>query len=190
LQAYHRDRIREFDVDSPSNLFSVLGTVAAFRSSGGRLNRGDFHAWLQENEPVLRARVEQWLPTELPPSDSQQLLDEMVEDCLDAVDSAINIDSDTVKASEEARASDDEEESDAAPETEDESPAQIDATDKLLDRLLYCGVLPRYAFPTDVATFSVFDREKSTGFKHVMKFAPSQSLPVALTQYAPGTRSR
>jgi len=56
----------------------------------------------------------------------------MVEDCLDAVDSAINIDSDTVKASEEARASDDEEESDAAPETEDESPAQIDATDKLL----------------------------------------------------------
>lgn len=186
LQAYHRDRIREFDVESPSNLFSVLGTVAAFRSSGGRLNRGDFQAWLQENEQVLRARVEQWLPTELAPSDSQQLLGEMVEDCLDAVDSAINIDDDTVKTSEEARASDDDEESDTPPETEDESPAQIDATDKLLDRLLYCGVLPRYAFPTDVATFSVFDRDKSTSFKHVMKFAPSQSLPVALTQYAPG----
>ena len=34
----------------------------------------------------------------------------------------------------------------------------------LLDRLLYKGVLPRYAFPTDVATFFVFDIDKSTPY--------------------------
>jgi hypothetical protein len=64
-----------------------------------------------------------------------------------------------------------------------------DATEdeaKLLDRLLYRGVLPRYAFPTDVATFNVFDLDRSTSFRPIMKFAPSQSLPVALSQYAPG----
>ncbi len=58
-------------------------------------------------------------------------------------------------------------------------------SNKLLDQLLYCGKLPRYAFPTDVATFHVFDREHSTPFRPIMRFAPQQSLPVALTQYAP-----
>jgi hypothetical protein len=46
--------------------------------------------------------------------------------------------------------------------------------------------LPRYAFPTDVASFNVFDEARSTQFRPVMRFAPSQGLPIALTQYAPG----
>jgi hypothetical protein len=56
----------------------------------------------------------------------------------------------------------------------------------LLDRLLYRGVLPRYAFPTDVATFHVFDAARSNRFRPIMRFAPSQGLPIALSQYAPG----
>src|ERR1041385_8785651 len=35
--------------------------------------------------------------------------------------------------------------------------------ERLLDRLLYKGVLPRYAFPTDVATFYVFDLGNTHG---------------------------
>ena len=54
-----------------------------------------------------------------------------------------------------------------------------------VDRLLYCGKLPRYAFPTDVATFHVFDQGRSSRFRPIMRFAPSQGLPIALTQYAP-----
>jgi len=61
-------------------------------------------------------------------------------------------------------------------------------SDKLLDRLLYKGVLPRYAFPTDVATFHVFDLDKSTSYLHAFEFTPTQSLAIALTQYAPGKR--
>jgi Domain of unknown function (DUF1998) len=62
------------------------------------------------------------------------------------------------------------------------------ASDKLLDRLLYKGVLPRYAFPTDVVTFHVFDLDKSNAYQHAFEFTPTQSLNIALTQYAPGKR--
>jgi hypothetical protein len=63
-----------------------------------------------------------------------------------------------------------------------------DASDKLLDRLLYKGVLPRYAFPTDVVTFHVFDLEKSNAYQHAFEYTPTQGLNIALTQYAPGKR--
>jgi len=56
----------------------------------------------------------------------------------------------------------------------------------LLDRLLYKGVLPRYAFPTDVATFYVFDKVNSSSYRAEFIYSPSQGLPVALSQYAPG----
>jgi hypothetical protein len=76
-------------------------------------------------------------------------------------------------------------------EEPDESDPQPDndglvdaAADNLLDRLLYWGVLPRYAFPTDVAPFYVFG-PNSTGYRAEMEFAPSQGLNIALSQYAP-----
>ena len=40
--------------------------------------------------------------------------------------------------------------------------------------------------PTDVATFHVFDIDRSTRFRPIMRFAPQQGLSVALSQYAPG----
>jgi hypothetical protein len=71
------------------------------------------------------------------------------------------------------------------PEAGDEK--GLDANQEtLLNRLLYRGVLPRYAFPTDVATFYVFDANKSTPYRPAYRFSPSQGLAVALSQYAPG----
>ena len=49
-------------------------------------------------------------------------------------------------------------------------PGRDPASENLLDRLLYKAVLPRYAFPTDVAAFHVFDQDRSTSL--------SCSLPV------------
>ena len=66
------------------------------------------------------------------------------------------------------------------------NPTKAPNSGQLLDRLLYRGVLPRYAFPTDVATFHVFDEARSSRFRPIMRFAPSQGLPIALSQYAPG----
>lgn len=73
-----------------------------------------------------------------------------------------------------------------APESGQETPTKETLQENLLDRLLYKGVLPRYAFPTDVATFFVFDPANSKGPYPTFRFAPSQGLAIALSQYAPG----
>lgn len=67
-----------------------------------------------------------------------------------------------------------------------ESPSVQRSQDNLLDRFLYKGVLPGYAFPTDVVSFHVFDENKSEQFRTEYLYTPSQGLPVALSQYAPG----
>ena len=58
--------------------------------------------------------------------------------------------------------------------------------EKLLDRLFERGVLPRYAFPTDVVTFHVFDRAASTERRAVLRYSPQLGLNQALSGYAPG----
>lgn len=183
LQSYHQDRIPGFDPDADPSLFSVLGSVEGFRSGGEVLNRHDFGRWLKANEQDLVRRVADWIPDELREEDRASLLEQMVKDVLEAVDQALSAKS----VNGEEVVEEDGEASVEVPEEEgEEAPPDKAQTGKLLDRLLYRGVLPRYAFPTDVATFNVFDLERSTPFRPIMKFAPSQSLPVALSQYAPG----
>ena len=179
LQNYHQDRLPEIDPSQPHDLFSVLGTVSGFRTGAAILNRNDFEVWLLANEDPLKRRIASWIPGELSNDDRAALLAEMKDDCLREIDAAIR------PGTTEAEASPDDDAEDA-PEEGEERPRQDAASSKLLDRLLYRGVLPRYAFPTDVATFHVFDRDRSTGFRAIMRFAPSQGLPIALTQYAPG----
>ena len=182
LQNYHQARLPEVDPNQRHDLFAVLGTVLEFRNGTSILNRDDFAIWLTENGEQLRQRVSSWIPEELSPTDRCALLEEMVSDCLTAVDQAIWPTPEEADSSLEAE--DDTQTEDASEEGE-ERPQQASNPGKLLDRLLYCGKLPRYAFPTDVATFHVFDRDRSSRFRPIMRFAPQQGLPVALTQYAP-----
>lgn len=187
IQEYLQERVPQFDASSPPDLFSVLGSVSSFRSSTSVLNRHDFEAWLNEHAEDLQLRTRGWLPKELSQEDSDGLIQRMIEDCLFEVDNAIQLD-DQPDAPAPTTGDESESEGDDEVQSEvgEEKPAQAKDSTKLLDRLLYCGVLPRYAFPTDVAKFSVFDRNRSTGFRHVERFAPSQGLPIALSQYAPG----
>lgn len=183
LQNYHQARLPVVDANQPHDLFSVLGSVSAFRRADSVLNRDDFASWLFGNEDRLRDRIASWLPSDLSAGDTSELLGSFVTDCLTAVDEAIASDaSDGSEKDDEGGDGGDEE----AAEEGEERPQQGSQPNKLLDRLLYCGKLPRYAFPTDVATFHVFDRDRSSPYRHIMKFAPSQGLPVALSQYAPG----
>ena len=185
LQNYHQDRIPEVDPDMRHDLFSVLGTVSEFRSGESILNRADFERWLTEHEEVLKERVGSWIPDELSKEDRDDLLQKMKSDCLAAVDGAIQ--SGTGETDSDVRSdSGDGTETEGVPEHGEERAQQSWNSGKLLNRLLYCGVLPRYAFPTDVATFHVFDQARSTSFRPIMRFAPSQGLSVALSQYAPG----
>lgn len=184
LQSYHQARISGLDTDQRHDLFSVLGTVAEFRDPSSVLNRKDFAAWLEQHEDELRDRISSWIPQEIGPQDRDLLLSEFTRDCLEAIDDAIgSAPSETGPSDPSGEVS----ESEDQPEEGEENPHQQAVnTDKLLDRLLYCGKLPRYAFPTDVATFHVFDTDRSTRFRPIMRFAPQQGLPVALSQYAPG----
>jgi ATP-dependent helicase YprA (DUF1998 family) len=202
LQRYHEARLPDVADASgrDASLFSVLGDVRSFRDGDGPLNRHDLGEWLGSQHADLVAAIERWLPSQLSPADRGELLADFADDLLQAVDNAL-----TGKAKDAAPAStgEDGENNEEASEdtTEAEEEAQdrpereldpepdndglVDASsDNLLDRLLYWGVLPRYAFPTDVAPFYVF-HPQSGGYRPHIEFAPSQGLNVALSQYAP-----
>jgi ATP-dependent helicase YprA (DUF1998 family) len=201
LQRYHEARLPDLDhtTDAAANLFSVLGNVRDFRDSTGVLNRADLAEWLELANDDLVAALQRWLPTQLSDADRAKLITEFVPDLLEALDEAIGgqpalpsspEDREEVleaagiaAAPEEAGVGEEDNDAEQDPQSDAEELVDV-ASDNLLDRLLYWGVLPRYAFPTDVAPFYVFS-PKSTGFRHEMEFAPSQGLNIALSQYAP-----
>ncbi|WP_323740791.1 DEAD/DEAH box helicase [Caenimonas koreensis] len=193
LQRYHQDKIPEVPANANGDLYSVLGKVGDFKSNTGIINRADFEGWLREHETELRARVHGWLPEgdkQLGPAEAQGIVNSMVVDVLRAIDDALMDDEPPPprgKASQEDEEEDESQFLEAPPEEDDENPQPPKSHSRqLLDTLLAHGVLPRYAFPTDVATFHVFDRTNSTRFRPRLAFAPSQGLNVALSQYAPG----
>jgi hypothetical protein len=73
----------------------------------------------------------------------------------------------------------------AAHEAADANPEAPLKPQNLLDRLFATAVLPRYAFPTDVVSFTVFD-SSSTPYRAEVAYSPQAGLTEALSQYAPG----
>ena len=61
-----------------------------------------------------------------------------------------------------------------------------DSKEGLLDVLFTRGVLPTYAFPTDLCSFYIFERDKTRRSKVTVKEKPEQSREKALSEYAPG----
>ena len=186
LQRYHGTRLPSIPPAEQPHLFAVLGSVNDFKRSDTILNRNDFANWLSNNISELQIDVSNWIPREFSPHDRDALLATIVTETLAAVDDAIDYtpSSSNLSPVPGTEVSDDLQEEPA--ESGEETPQIDPAATNLLDRLLYKGVLPRYAFPTDVATFYVFDRDKSTRYRPEYRFTPSQGLPVALSQYAPG----
>ncbi|WP_433435408.1 DEAD/DEAH box helicase [Nonomuraea sp. CA-141351] len=189
LQRYHQDRLPTIDPDEQPQLFEVLGTVEAFVRTTSPLNRTDLEEWLKTWESTLREEVASWLPDELSQADRESVLGGVVATTLHEIDKALDLDLDgsLPNTSEgDAPPESDEVEADGPAEDGAEEPSVQRSQTNLLDRLLYKGVLPRYAFPTDVVAFHVFDLDRSTRFKAEFRYEPSQGLPVALSQYAPG----
>jgi hypothetical protein len=189
LQRYHQDRLPDIKPDDQPQLFEVLGTLAEFTTPSSRLSRVDLEAWLRAGEDELRSEVAGWLPAELLPAARTRLLDGIVTETLQVIDRALDLGPDGRPCQPQG---------DGSPtvpdEGEEEGPSEDGAGQlsarrsrtRLLDRLLYQGVLPRYAFPTDVVSFYVFDHDKSNSFRPEFQYEPSQGLTVALNQYAPG----
>jgi ATP-dependent helicase YprA (DUF1998 family) len=195
LQRYHQIRLPAIRPEDQPHLFAVLGKVSDFMDPSATLNRADLEQWLRANEERLKTDIAAWLPSELASADRQLLLDTLIDETLRPIDEAIEyvpggappetaqVQTSTTDAGVDSSAGSSME---AGDEEGEERPGRDPALENLLDRLLYKGVLPRYAFPTDVATFHVFDPDRSTSYRPAFRFMPSQGLPVALTQYAPG----
>jgi len=181
LQRYHQARLPTIKPEDQPHLFAVLGKLVDFKTKTATLNIFDFQAWLTDQEESLKKDVETWLPTELSPEDRKKLMDGLIQDMIAAIIDAIGEPPEASSTNEEEP-----EPIETQAEEGEEQPRSEATSNNLLDRLLYKGVLPRYAFPTDVASFYVFDEPNSTRFKPAYRFAPSQGLPVALSQYAPG----
>lgn len=190
LQRYHQDRLPVFDPDTQSSqLFEVLGTVPDFSGTSSPLNRTNFAAWLSTNEAALRMDIADWLPSELSATGREAVLAGFVSKSLHSIDEALYLTAGgAAPPSETADLTPESEEVEAEGPGEDgaEAPRPERSQTNLLDRLLYKGVLPRYAFPTDVASFHVFDVDQSEPYRAAFRYAPSQGLPIALSQYAPG----
>lgn len=186
LQRYHQARLTEIEPQKlTAHLFAVLGKVSEFKQAGTVLNFTDFENWLRSEEIELKQSIESWIPDELQGNDRRMLFDNLVEETLSAVRKAIMAEDESFTDRENTADADYLIPDEVQPEVGDEKMNVGSSSKNLLDRLLYKGVLPRYAFPTDVATFHVFDNN-STKYRHDFYFTPSQGLDAALNQYAPG----
>ncbi|MFI6040920.1 DEAD/DEAH box helicase [Nocardia sp. NPDC051321] len=188
LQRYNQDRLPSIDPEDQPQLFEVLGTVRGFLETTSPLNRADFEDWLKQSRAALRNDISKWLPTELAQADRADILDGLVAETMREIDTALDIKPDGTRPEPHQYATHEGEvvEDEGPAEDGSELPSERRSQTNLLDRLLYKGVLPRYAFPTDVVSFHVFDRDNSEPFHTEFRYEPSQGLPIALSQYAPG----
>ena len=207
LQRYFHEEFPVVSPDDPANhsLFAALGPVDQFLGDDpDGLTLTNFDAWLRRNEGALRTDVDRWLPAALGPDDRNDLLAGIVGDTVGILALALDVQSEpdlpAPSSADEPAPTADTVPTDSAPEdapAEEEATATVETDDSeqggrraaqtnLLDRLLYEGVLPKYAFPTDVAGFHVFDPNRSTPFRPAFEYVPQQGLTSALSQYAPG----
>ena len=184
-------------------LFEVLGRAADFLRSDSKLNLQDFTFWVEESLESLAGRAEAWLPIQLDIQSDLDALQEAIGETPGLLSEALQVtakgdiaerdsaEGDPAKnATEEIEASRvelDGQQLEVPAEPGDQSPTEDPSGQMLLDVLLYRGVLPRYAFPTDVASFYVFSPD-STRQRPTFRYSPSQGLGTALSQYAPGKR--
>src|SRR5262249_43161052 len=147
LQRYHRDRLPDIRPEEQPHLFAVLGTVSDFKNPQTVLNRVDFEVWLNDQLSTLRTEIESWLPSELDAVDRASLVEQLIPESLAAIDDAIEFDPSKQEAA-PANGADSEDAPELPDELGEETPGRSSPVTNLLDRLLYKGVLPRYAFPT------------------------------------------
>lgn len=196
LQNYHQAMLPDIQPEEQPHLFAVLGTVNGFLDHASILSRAGLERWLRDNQQVLAAEVESWLPAELAEDTRQRLIGGIVIETLAEIDRALIAEASAGTRESANKAAEADGTPDQTGSTDDRQEAQAEVDEEvvppdpsqqdLLDRLLYEGVLPRYAFPTDVATFYVFDQAASSRFRPAFRYSPQQGLAVALSQYAPG----
>ena len=168
--------------DAGASLMGSLGSVGQFFSGDTALSLKGLRAWLKTPSIVddLRAALDRWLPAEV--TGRGALLSDFDEHTLRSVERALRVSGADADPSER---------DDDGPVESDDAEVAADPNRSLLDRLLYEGVLPKYAFPTDLVAFHVFEvtyglNKKAADVRARLRYAPQRALPLALSEYAPG----
>jgi len=199
-----------------SSVFESLGTLREFRTgSPDSFSYLGLVRWLDHNGPRVEAALTELVPVEVPrreelihsvgddllaelreagagPLDPAEAAlapnqadiareDQSAEEFLDLEDDDGVLDWDDADGLAEEGGAEEGAPAEPAPDLNSPHDAK-----KLLDRLFDHGVLPRYAFPTDVAAFNVFSANRSDDWRAVLEYAPQRGLNQALSSYAPG----
>lgn len=179
---FQQDRID--DVSSASDVFSSLGSVADFVNGAvNSFSLAGLRGWISLNQETLKADIDRLFTHSCPALHAKSVLEDLPRVLEEAL---IESHQNTASATESVAvdgADDDFEDEILEDGSEEDVPPVQDG--RLLDRLFAEGLLPKYAFPTDVAAFSVFE-DDADPWRPKRRYSPQQALNAALSQYAPG----
>jgi ATP-dependent helicase YprA (DUF1998 family) len=179
---FQQDRIDT--VGGSVDVFSSLGSVADFLGGTDDVfSLKGLKQWIADKRDDLQFDLERLFIESCPTLDAVDLLDHMP----DILEAHLIVPVENSKPPPLTKADDIDDDDIEDEEMEDAADDDHGVADngKLLDRLFDAGLLPKYAFPTDVATFSVFE-ETTSPWNPKRRYSPQQGLNVALSQYAPG----
>jgi ATP-dependent helicase YprA (DUF1998 family) len=159
-------------------IMSAFGTVQEFFTEEGPLSHSAFDDWLRARvlvptSPVVESAV-QWLPRELARGEDRGKFGrKFVRHCAQDLQSALK------KLGAQTKPA-------AADEAGGAAAAADDDTEvgSLLDALFDGGLLPSYAFPTDLCSFSIQEWGENKTVR--VKERPQLGKTQALSEYAPG----
>ena len=180
---FQQDRIDT--VGGSSDVFSSLGSVADFMNGADDVfSLAGLKQWIANERASLREDLARLFTFACPALDADLLLNEFPQ----VLEEHLAVEPKPRKTSRpwsKPRSEDDDADDEVIEDSGDGGDQSAGDSGKLLDRLFDEGLLPKYAFPTDVATFSVFE-EGTDPWNPKRRYSPQQSLNAALSQYAPG----
>jgi ATP-dependent helicase YprA (DUF1998 family) len=180
---FQQDRIDT--VSGSADVFSSLGSVADFMGGADNVfSLKGLQQWIADNRDDLHFDLERLFTASCPALDAGDLLDQMPTTLKAHLIVAVESAPPPQQLAKAEDIEDDDIEDEEMEDTPDDDHGVVD-NGKLLDRLFDAGLLPKYAFPTDVATFSVFE-DTTDPWNPKRRYSPQQGLNAALSQYAPG----
>ena len=209
LSMFQRERIQDDQQSATtSNIFSSLGRVEDFRTGDeDQFSFRGLQTWLEYNRVKIDNAILSITPDEFMQSEEVDTIKDIPQRLLarlteigcdyktpeadqspeDLNEAAFNWDEDDdIYGDDDPEASIHAGDDNSSEADVSESPDAGRQTLNLLDRLFETATLPSYAFPTNVVSMTVFDRNRSSAYRSVIKYAPQRGLDQALSSYAPG----
>ncbi|WP_334074120.1 MULTISPECIES: DEAD/DEAH box helicase [Paenibacillus] len=168
--------------ESSRSLFSTLGATSDFfsKNENNPFRLSSFKTWINDqllrNKDGLLESLVKWIPEGISNDNTSWVL-EVTKELVDILEiKSLSFDSNLKTVV-----------SEDSDDNEDIDESNNDSKDELLAYLFDEGLLPSYAFPTNLCSFIIEERlKRKGGFKVLVKERPQQSIDKALSEFAPG----